>query len=68
MFAWNNNISYIFLCLLAVNYILLIKKTVKHSFLQAALKAAKQTKDGREEEIASLRSELEVKCANDTGS
>ena len=35
--------------------------------MQAALKAAKQTKDGREEEIAALRSELEVKCANDTG-
>lgn len=27
---------------------------------QAALKAAKQTKDGRDEELAALRAELEV--------
>lgn len=31
---------------------------------QAALRAAKQTKDGRDEEIAALRSEIEVECAN----
>lgn len=31
---------------------------------QAALKAARQTKDGRDEEIATLRSELEVKYTN----
>lgn len=30
---------------------------------QAALRAAKQTKDGRDEEIAGLRSEIEVECA-----
>lgn len=35
-------------------------KVAKCSFLQAALNAAKQTKDGRDGEIAALRSELEV--------
>ena len=31
---------------------------------QAALKDAKQSRDGEDEEIASLRSELEVKYSN----
>lgn len=31
---------------------------------QAALKAAKQTKNGREDEIAALRAEIEVAYAN----
>ncbi|XVF54758.1 hypothetical protein PTKIN_Ptkin05aG0207500 [Pterospermum kingtungense] len=34
---------------------------------EAGLKAAKQKKDSRDEEIAALHSELEVKCANDSG-
>lgn len=32
-------------------------------FIQAALKAAKPTKDSRDEEIAALRSEIEVKIS-----
>lgn len=35
-----------------------------NSLCQAALKAAKQSKDGRNEEIVALRSEVEVKYAN----
>lgn len=35
-------------------------KIAKCSFSQAALNAAKQTKSGRDDEIAALRSELEV--------
>lgn len=33
------------------------------TILQAALKAAKQTKDGRDEDIASLHSEIEAKIS-----
>jgi hypothetical protein len=42
-----------------------ILKTAEYVFLsQAALKAAKQTKDGRDDEIAVLRTEIEVIFAN----
>jgi hypothetical protein len=45
--------------------LLTVLVTVLKSFLsQAALKAAKQSTDGRDAEVATLRTELEVRYAN----
>ena len=41
---------------------------MKHLSTQAALKAAKQTKDGRDGEFVVLRTEIQVKYAENTGS
>lgn len=42
---------------------IIILQSCLSTISQAALKAAKQTKDGRDEDIASLRSEIEAKIS-----
>lgn len=43
------------------SFAVIVLLNCKNFLFQAALKAAKQTTDGRDTEIAALRSELEVK-------